>query len=239
MHTRHLRSCVIALALTAGGAQAAAQQPGPSQDPAAAARERAVEQCRRMSSAELQIACLEAALEAAYRVRTAPGSSPAPNRPVSTSGLGAEQVARRESQAATAAASEAQNGPGLLSRLNPFSRSDGSGTVDAAASSAPSPSVSGLGSEQVERRERRASRESGPAAASMAARIIDADIHGYASLVFALDNGQVWRQLSADTQRLDADDVVGARVIVSEGRISGYQAEITDIGRTIRVERIR
>jgi len=170
-------------------------------------------------------------------MRSTAGPAAAARSAPDASSLGAEQVTGRGDRAAERSLEAQASERGFLSRLNPFS-------ADAPAPSAASPTgaapaASGLGAEQVARRERRGAGADAPAPESLSARIVDADIHGYASLVFALDNGQVWRQLSADTERIDADDVVGARVIVSEASISGYQAEITDIGRTIRVERLR
>lgn len=182
-------------------------------DPAAS-RERAVAQCRQMSNAELQIACLEAALEAAYRLSV---TSPSPEiRSVD---------------------SDTQGRQGLLSRINPFDSSEPSRMPQ----SGPPATAEGLGAEQVNRRQAtdRSQSARSQTAASLSSRVTDTRVHGYASLVVALENGQVWRQISADTQRIDPDDAIGSPATVREGRINGYLLELETLGRTIRVERIR
>lgn len=180
-----------------------------------------------MSNTDLQIACLEAALEAAYRLRSAPVSAPA----AAPSGLGAEQVERREAQSATGA-------PGLLSRLNPFNR-DEDETAEASAPDAAG--ASGLGAEQVNYR--RGSTRDIP---QTSRGRLDSAVASFRSLPYqrlevTLENGQVWRQIRGDSQ-----DVVDRMrqsqtysVTISESQFGGYELRIHDMARTIRVERIR
>lgn len=209
----------LAAAIASAGVLSGAVQAQPAGDASveAQAQARAVEQCRRMSSAGLQIACLEAALETAYRTRNASNHQAAASPPA--------PAERREA--------------GMLARLNPFGGAE-SDAQPSIGQPAQGRSASGLGAEQVNARERREAGQPGPLLAMGApATITDAAIHGYASLVLALDNGQIWRQLSSDTQRLSADDVVGSTAVVREGAISGYRLELLSFGRTIRVERLR
>jgi hypothetical protein len=215
-----LRTAMVTTVLTALSVAPAWGQT--QNDDPAASRERAAAQCRQMSTAELQIACLEAALEAAYRL-SGPTSAP-----------------QRNPAANTASASSAPSAParsGFLSRLNPFD-SDGQDQAPVGEVAAP---AEGLGAEQVNNRQRasRAQRARADATASLSSIVTDTHVHGYASLVVALENGQVWRQLSADTQRIDPDDAMGSPVTIREGRINGYLLELERPGRTIRVERLR
>lgn len=93
-----------------------------------------------------------------------------------------------------------------------------------------------LGAEQVSARER-TSRDA--SVERMRARITDHRIVGYRTLQVGLDNGQIWRQLSADTQRLTLPDDRELTAEVWETRFGGYQLRIKELRRTIRVERVR
>jgi hypothetical protein len=218
------------LGLACAGQAAAQEAPGPA--PSATpqtATQRAMEQCRRMSSTELQIQCLEAALEAAYRLHGQSGlndpiSAPAPDvrNGATTSDSGAQPVRRNWI-------------------ANPFRRGtpQSAGEDNNASAAQPAAQPSSLGAEQVAARERRGRTEARTASNSLSARVSRVSVHGYSSLVLTLDNGQVWRQLSADTQRLDPDDADGSPVTVRAGRLNGYLMELEALGRTIRVERLR
>ena len=222
-----LAGALVGLAC-AGPAAAQTSEPAPASATPQTSTERAMEQCRRMSSTELQIRCLEAALEAAYRLRAQPGA-PAP-----------ASAAGQQSDAAAAADFGAR--PERRNWIpNPFRR-EPSESVRAETESPPAQPAArprGLGAEQVEARERRGRAEAHTAANTLSARVSRVSVHGYSSLVLTLDNGQVWRQLSADTQRLDPDNAQGSAVTVREGRLSGYLMELEALGRTIRVERLR
>jgi len=61
----------------------------------------------------------------------------------------------------------------------------------------------------------------------------------YRRLEIELENGQVWRQIAGDTQRLTVDLERNQTVDINESRISGYKLRLNELGRTIRVERIR
>lgn len=177
----------------------------------------AIELCSRMSSAELRIACLEAAVEAAYRESPhARSSVPSPERPVSTAGQTEQQEERS----------------GIFSRVFGNTSSQDQAEVQADTQ------VEGLGAEQViARNTTRSTYES--TARSITSDIVRADIHGYASLEVTLSNGQVWRQLQGDNRRIDPDDIRGDTVEIFEARLGGYQLRFSSINRTIRVRRIR
>lgn len=93
-----------------------------------------------------------------------------------------------------------------------------------------------LGDEQVDARER-TSKDASPE--RMRARIVGHRTVGYRTLQVNLDNGQIWRQLSADTQRLNLPDDRELTVEVWQTRFGGYQLRIEELRRTIRVQRVR
>ena len=61
----------------------------------------------------------------------------------------------------------------------------------------------------------------------------------YERLVVRLENGQVWRQIKGDTQRIRVDLRRNQTVDISEASMSGYKLRLNEIRRTIRVERVR
>jgi hypothetical protein len=61
----------------------------------------------------------------------------------------------------------------------------------------------------------------------------------YRRLEIELENGQVWRQIVGDTQRVYVNLERNQTVDIDESRISGYKLRLNELGRTIRVERIR
>lgn len=61
----------------------------------------------------------------------------------------------------------------------------------------------------------------------------------YRRLQVTLENGQVWRQIEGDTQRFRVDLDRNQTVDINESRLGGYQLRLNEMGRTIRVERIR
>jgi hypothetical protein len=102
---------------------------------------------------------------------------------------------------------------------------------------APAAATTDLGREQVTARSRTRSNEAPPE--RMRAQITGHSIVGYRTLQFELDNGQIWRQIAADTQqfRLPAEGSLTAEIWTS--RYGGYQMRIEEVRRTIRVERLR
>lgn len=93
-----------------------------------------------------------------------------------------------------------------------------------------------LGAEQIAARDR-ARRADDPE--RMRAQITDHTIVGYRTLQVQLDNGQIWRQLSADTQRLRLPAEGELTVEIWASRYGGYQMRLEELRRTIRVERVR
>ena len=181
------------------------------------AQEDAIAQCRSAASSEARIACLEDALRDNTRedaVETPQATETRPRRGVRLPGL---PFGNREA-------------------------GDTGETVAAQPDTTP-PSVDGLGAEQVNAR--RSNRRSVQVAAAEADRVDSAiaafDIIPYERLEITLANGQVWRQISADNQRV-ANRMRQNRdytASIQEGRLGGYQLRINELSRIIRVERIR
>ncbi len=197
---------------------------------AAIAQERAIEQCRQMSNEALRIACLEAALKDAYR--TGPAAGDEADRTGTRNETGA-------AQAAPAAQGEA-----------PEEGDDRSQVVVAPVDPLPSGRESGpaadtmvrenneLGSEQVEARQRDREVDTSDGA-RLEAGVSRVTTVPYRRLQITLDNGMIWRQIEGDVQRLRIDEDDVSTVEIWETRLGGYKLRFHDLGRTIRVERIR
>lgn len=61
----------------------------------------------------------------------------------------------------------------------------------------------------------------------------------FEKLVVELENGQVWRQIKGDVQKIRVNLRRNQTVSISESRFGGYQLRLNEIQRTIRVQRIR
>ena len=57
-------------------------------------------------------------------------------------------------------------------------------------------------------------------------------------LVIELENGQIWRQIQGDVQRVRVSLDRNQTVDIAESRYGGYQLRLNEMKRTIRVERI-
>ena len=191
-----------------------------------AALRAALEQCELAVSAELRIACLERALQEAYGA-AGPSDSPAATdasplqletRPGDErAGPAESSAAAPEEHAAQAEGSDTGSAP---ERIEPVSRS-----------------AESLGSEQVTARER--SRRAAEEPARMVAKVRHFDVVPYQRLQVELDNGQIWRQIQGDTQRITIRRNRDVTADVWESNMGGYQMRLNEIGRTIRVERLK
>ncbi len=100
--------------------------------------------------------------------------------------------------------------------------------------------VSGLGAEQVMARQ--AIKEDGAAAEideKVTASVTEFARTPSGAYVFFLDNGQVWRQKRADSNRIRLSEKRQYTVSVSPGAISGYRLKVNELRRTLLVERIK
>lgn len=181
------------------------------------AQEDAIAHCRNAATTEARIACLEDALRS-----------------------DASEEAVQTAQSPEAERRRGFRLPGL-----PFGNRDQRDDTEAvAAETHATPSTAeGLGSEQVNAR--RSNRRSVQLAAAEADRVDSAiaafEVIPYERLEITLANGQVWRQISADNQRV-ANRMRQSRAYtasIQEGRLGGYQLRINELSRIIRVERVR
>ena len=61
----------------------------------------------------------------------------------------------------------------------------------------------------------------------------------YEKLEVTLENGQVWRQIKGDTQKVRVDLQRNQTVNIEESSLGGYKMHLNEMRRTIRVERIQ
>lgn len=61
----------------------------------------------------------------------------------------------------------------------------------------------------------------------------------YQRLQVELENGQVWRQIKGDTQRIRVSLARNQTVDIEESSLGGFKLRLNEMGRTIRVERVR
>jgi len=96
-----------------------------------------------------------------------------------------------------------------------------------------------IGDEQV--RARNATREQRLSSLESAAELKVARYSKvpYERLVVELDNGQIWRQIKGDVQRIRVNLDRNQTVNITQSALGGYQLRLNEIRRTIRVERIR
>jgi hypothetical protein len=96
-----------------------------------------------------------------------------------------------------------------------------------------------IGAEQV-----RARNETSAEIAARLASVSGLKVAAYSEVPFQrlqveLENGQIWRQISGDTQHVRVDLQRNQTVDIEESRISGYRLRLNEMRRTIRVERIK
>ena len=65
------------------------------------------------------------------------------------------------------------------------------------------------------------------------------DIVPYEKLLVTLENGQVWRQINGDTQKIRVDLKRNQTVDIEESSLSGYKLHLNEMGRTVRVQRVQ
>lgn len=109
----------------------------------------------------------------------------------------------------------------------------------AAVETPPAPAAGDLGAEQV--RARNESREERDARLESASGLPVASYRTvpYRRLQVELENGQIWRQVKGDTQRIRVDLERNQTVDIDETGLGGYRLRLNEIRRIIAVERVR
>ncbi|MEQ8178288.1 MAG: hypothetical protein RIC52_02205 [Amphiplicatus sp.] len=99
--------------------------------------------------------------------------------------------------------------------------------------------VSGLGAEQVKRRQSTKASDEAEEPVELAAAVTEFAYTSLGKAIFFLDNGQIWRQKNADKSNVRLSGKRDYTVVVSEGMLSGYRLTVNELKRTILVERIK
>lgn len=169
----------------------------------------AIDRCASETDAAKRIACLEAALR----------GTPATPKPVAVQPVIAEPVAApRVTPTPTVAIVEAPP------------------RAEVEVAAAPE-----LGSEQVAARTATKQSTPAPEAAKQQFSVRSTRKVPYEKLEVSLANGQVWRQIKGDNQKIRVprkyrDDLT---VEIWNAPVSGYKMRLTELKRTIRVERLK
>lgn len=177
--------------------------------------------CQRAPDADSRIACLEDAL------RDQTGAT----RPLAPGVRGHDAAPDEEASSQSAFGRVG----GMIGAINPFS--GGEAREEARTVSSQDPAAERFGASQVAART--TSRATETPSQSLDARITGVSVVPYQRLELTLDNGQVWRQIAGDSQRINERHADDNTVSIRETRLGGYQMRLNEISRTIRVERIR
>lgn len=180
------------------------------------AQQSVIDHCKQTSSDADRIACLEAALlgkeiqtEPETQAQIDPPSMEIDAGPADT-GTGAATVA---TTSATAAVVE----------------------TEAAVEAQPD----GIGAEQVVSRTQSIDEREASLQQERGLKIAKYEWVPYERLVVTFENGQVWRQIKGDVNRIRTSLERNQTADITESGLGGYQLRLNEIRRTIRVERIR
>lgn len=193
-----------------------------------AAGQDAIERCRQAAGDAERIACLEAALSGQSRVPEAPDAAEErePVSPDVPEPVAAAASRDRDDDARN----DAEPAPGSnRTQVNPDPRPrSGSGE----------PAAADIGAEQLARRRGRDGETNSLASASDLA-VASFDYVPYNRLQVTLENGQVWLQLTGDTQHIRASLRKNRTVDIEKSSLGGYKLRLNEMRRTIRVERVK
>jgi len=192
----------------------------------------AIEMCRQAAGDAERIACLEAELSRQSRESEAPGATPAgaeeDDVPAPVPPAVPDPVAACEREDDDDACN-ATDPAVAQSQENP-APPPGSGSGERAAAD--------IGAEQLVRRRGRDD-ETDPLASAIDLAVASFDYVPYNRLQVTLENGQVWLQISGDTQRVRASLRKNRTVDIEESPLGGYKLRLNEMRRTIRVERVK
>ena len=179
----------------------------------ALAQQSIIEHCKNTSSVADRIACLEAALigkEEPPEAEVTPAAVPAPAAQVDPPSM------------------EIEAGPA---------------DTDAAAAAVESASVEsqpvGLGAEQVIARTQTKEEKQESQLQATGMVIAKYEWVPYERMVVHFENGQVWRQIKGDRNRIRTSLKRNQTADITESSMSGYTLRLNEIRKSIRVERIR
>ena len=177
----------------------------------AMAQQAIVEHCKNTSSDADRIACLEAALL---------GKSGEPT--------GAAQI--------DPPGMDLEAGPADAPLPKPAATAAPAATQPLAK---PAAEPQGIGAEQVIARDQTRDERDEAGQAERGLVVAKYEWVPYERLVVTFENGQVWRQIKGDVNRIRTSLKRNQTADISESALGGYQLHLNEIRRTIRVERIR
>jgi hypothetical protein len=179
------------------------------------AQQAVIKHCKQTSSDADRIACLESALLGKTAEKPAPAAQIDPPS--------------RESEGSPAEVP-----------VDPTKATTSSATTQAVAAPAAQAAPQGIGAEQVIARSLKTEEERDAALEkSQGMAIAKYEWIPYKRLVVTFENGQVWRQIKGDTNRIRTSLERNQTADITESGLGGYKLRLNEIRRTIRVERIR
>ena len=204
----------------------------------ALAQQSIIEQCKNTSSEADRIACLEAALigkEEPPEAEVAPVAAPEPASQIDPPSMDVE-----------AAPADTTVEPVTQSQIDPPSMEiDAGPAVTEAAAATTVESVSaesqpvGLGAEQVIARTQTKEEKQESQLQATGMVITRYEWVPYERMVVYFENGQVWRQIKGDKNRIRTSLKRNQTADITESSMSGYTLRLNEIRKSIRVERIR
>ena len=195
--------------------------------------EEAIARCSRIASAGDRILCLENALREKSGEITAEPVLESADSPVDAAddiGIAEEAVPARE---------EIVGPPASTPSESPADTVAGAAAANADVVTEQSAQEYEIGAEQVRARNMTQEQRESALETVTGLRVATYDEVPYQRLVVRLENGQVWRQIKGDIQRIRVSLERNQTVNITESRLGGYQLRLNEIRRTIRVERLK
>lgn len=183
----------------------------------------AIAACARISSTGDRILCLETAL----RSQPAPEAEPVAALPE------VDDEVLTNMDVSTAAAEIAAPTPEMSKEISSASKEETASVAEVVVSKPD------IGSEQVAARTMTSEERRAALASATNQRVAQYSMVPYERLVVKLENGQTWRQIKGDVQRIRVNLKKNQTVDITESRLGGYQLRLNEMRRTIRVERIK
>lgn len=176
-----------------------------------------IERCKQTTADSDRIACLEAAI-----MMQATGAAPEP--PSTVLDAGAAEVFLEDAPVETdTAAAENDDSEALNGNMKETGQ----------------PIATGIGAQQVIARQQTQEEMLASLERATNLKVSKYETVPYEKLQVTLENGQIWRQIKGDTQKINVSLRKNQTVDISESSISGYKLRLNEIRRTIRVQRIR
>ncbi len=180
-----------------------------------------IERCKQTTSDSDRIVCLEAAI-----LMQAGGAVPEP--PATAPDADSAKALPDDEPVETPPPTTAEAAPALADEEPEESTVIPEETV-----------ATGIGAEQVIARQQTQEEMLAALAQETGLRVAKYETVPYQKLQVTLENGQVWRQIKGDTQKLNVNLRKNQTVDISESSISGYKLRLNEMRRTVRVQRIR